>query len=110
MDTGRKIGEARKLSRPVPALTGNNLIVPVLLEHDKRLEYAMLFDRRGEFLEGFLLEGTPRLLRVGLELFDGDEDGLVIPGFALRQGVKFRSNTLLCLWHPLKPYFTPGHD
>ena len=73
LDDGGHLGEARDPGARAPApLAGHELEVTVgPRPHEHGLEDAVLADRRGQVLEGLLVEVLARLVRVGDDAVDG---------------------------------------
>src|SRR5690606_13067412 len=65
--------EPSPLRSPPPTLAGDQRVaVPLDLPYEDRLEHTELADRCGEPGQGLLVEVVARLVRVGLDLPDGD--------------------------------------
>ena len=71
-DDGRHLLEARDPGGPPAPLAGHELEVTVgPRPHEDGLQDAVLADRRGEVLEGLLVEALPGLVRVRADPSDG---------------------------------------
>ncbi len=75
-DDDRQFVQLRHLRRTPAAFAGDDLVQTLagrVRTHDQRLQHTATAQRIGQFLQGFGVEMTARLIRVGGDLFDRNQ-------------------------------------